>query len=78
MKQYEIMQIYPDGHTARGGIKASMSTVRKWIEQNTANDPESQYIAVEADSEAITIAEYRAECRAYKLQLESEEQKNEH
>lgn len=47
-----------DGQIVRGGIKADLETVGKWIEGYLKTDPDVTFFAVPADDEAITEAEF--------------------
>lgn len=58
---YEIAWIDKDGRLQRGGIKATIATVGKWIEKSMEADHETLYMAVPANDEAITWAEYLKE-----------------
>ena len=61
-KFWEIAYRDENGETVRGGIKASRSTVGRWIHANEKADPGVEYFAVPADENAITAAEYAIEC----------------
>lgn len=55
---FEIAYIDGCGQIVRGGIKAPILTVGKWIEEAIQADPDGVYIAVVSDNDAITITEY--------------------
>ena len=57
---YEIGHIQ-DGQLVRGGIKAPLLTVGKWIREYSAIDKVTVYVAVPASPEAITAEELYAE-----------------
>lgn len=56
---YEIAWVGEDGSLNRGGLKATIATVGKWIEENMKDDHETLYVAVPANEDAITLAEHR-------------------
>lgn len=56
---YEIAHLDENGTLQRGGLKATIATVGKWIEEAMALDPNTIYVAVPADEDAITLAELR-------------------
>lgn len=56
---YEIAYLNEDGILIRGGVKATIATVGKWIEESLEIDPDTIYVAVPADEDAITCAELR-------------------
>lgn len=58
---YEIAWLDKDGSLRRGGLKATIATVGKWIEKNMETDHETLYVAVPANDEAVTWAEYLKE-----------------
>lgn len=58
MKMYEIAWLGQDGSVHRGGIKAPIATVGKWIEEHSEADPTTLYMAVPANEEAITLEEF--------------------
>ena len=58
---YEVAHI-TNGELHRGGIKAPLLRVGKWIGELKETDPETIYVAVPADENAITEAEYDAFC----------------
>lgn len=60
---FEIAHIDENGDLVHGGIKATIRTVDKWIEEAIQVDPDSIYVAVPADKNAITIAEYSRRMR---------------
>ena len=62
-KRYEIAAIHEDGTIERGGISATLATVKRWIKKNEESFPCYTYIAVEASEDAITYEEYLEECR---------------
>ena len=60
---YEIATI-EDGNLNRGGVKAPLLTVGKWIRDNMDKYPGAVYVAVPASPDAITEAELIAELDA--------------
>lgn len=58
---YEVAHI-TDGKLTRGGIKAPLLRVGKWIKELKETDPKTIYVAVPADEDAITEEEYEASC----------------
>lgn len=56
---YEIAYLDEYGDLIRGGVKATIATVGKWIEDSLKDDPDTIYVAVPADDDAITCAEVR-------------------
>ena len=64
-KLFEIAYRDENGETVRGGIKASRTTVGRWIRANAKSDPGVEYFAVLADENAITAEEYAIECREW-------------
>lgn len=56
---YELAYLNDDGILIRGGLKATIATVGKWIEESLEDDPDTIYVAVPADDDAITCAENR-------------------
>lgn len=54
---YEIAYV-ANGTLVRGGISASLRTVGRWVEANTANDPDHVYVAVPANKYAVPLAEH--------------------
>lgn len=68
---YEVAYLR-EGELVRGGIKAPLLTVGKWIRDNAANDPDTVYVAVPASPEAVTEAELYAQLDAkVEAQLDS-------
>lgn len=65
MKLFEVAEVRQDGSLCRGGIKASRATAYRWMKHNNAMHPDEVYIIVEADEEAITLEEYKRECKEY-------------
>lgn len=61
---YEIASI-ENGEIARGGIKADIRTVGRWIERSKITMPDVLFFAVPASEDAITVAEYKAECKMF-------------
>ena len=53
---YEIGFI-ENGEIIRGGYKAPLLTVGKWIRENMKLDPNTVYVAVPANGSAIPYAE---------------------
>lgn len=66
-KRYEIAVVDEHGEIlARGGISATLPTVRRWVKINEKSlpcPPGEKYAPVEASEEAITYEEYLEECR---------------
>lgn len=56
---YEIAWIEKDGTLRRGGLKATIATVGRWIEDAMRIDQDSIYMAVPANEDAFTLAEWR-------------------
>lgn len=50
-----------NGELVRGGIKATLQTVKKWIAQNQEGDPDTKYVAVPASEDAVTYREFMSE-----------------
>lgn len=67
---YEIATL-EDGKIARGGIKAPLLTVGKWIRENTALYPNVVFFAVPASPEAVTREELWAELEAFTAEYEA-------
>lgn len=59
---YEIAHL-ENGEIVRGGIKAEIRTVGRWIEKNSVSIPDIEFFAIPANSEALTISEYMTECK---------------
>ena len=71
---YEIGHI-ENGQLVRGGIKAPLLRVGKWIKANLEVAPDAVLFAVPASDSAITEEEYEAECAAmadvdWKIEIE--------
>lgn len=64
-KLYEIAQMKNGQIVQRGGIAASRSTVGRWITVCKKSEPGTEFVAVPASAEAVTISEYRKECALY-------------
>lgn len=56
---YELAYLDEDGVLICGGIKATIVTVGKWIEESLEIDPDTIFVAVPADEDAITYAEWQ-------------------
>lgn len=63
MMLYEIASV-EKGEIARGGIKADIRTVGRWIERNKITMPDAVFFAIPANEDAITVMEYKAECKS--------------
>lgn len=61
-KMYEVAIIVGNTIT-RGGIKVTKETATKWAHADNKLAPDNEYIVIEADDNAITWQEYKAECR---------------
>ena len=57
---YEIACVM-NGSLVRGGVAASLRTVGRWVEANTALDPDTAYVAVPASKDAIPLAKWKRE-----------------
>lgn len=60
---FEIAHLDRSGELHRGGVAATIRTVGKWIEESLEVDPDTIYVAVPADDDAITIAENNRKMR---------------
>lgn len=67
---YEIAWLDKDRSLRRGGLKATIATVGKWIEEVMKVDSETLYMAVPANEEAVTWAEYLKETEAARKEEE--------
>ena len=61
---YEIAHV-EDGEIVRGGIKAPLLTVGKWIQSHLELSPDVVEFAIPADGNAVTETELIAELSAY-------------
>ena len=74
---YEIGCVDENGLIVRGGIKAPLLRVGKWIKNNLEVTPGVEYFAIPASDKAITEEEYEAECTAmadvdWKIEVEND------
>ena len=60
-----------NGEISRGGIKAPLLTVGKWIRENTALYPDVVFFAVPASPEAVTREELYADLDAFTAEYEA-------
>ena len=61
---YEVAH-FTDGELHRGGIKAPLLRVGKWIRELMETDKDTVYVAVPADDDAVTEEEFEAEMDAW-------------